>query len=105
VAQQHCKDLYNLVYRPLSADGTHSTIDSMNRHFEADVQMNITALRVAPDVSDTAEIIDTLNFACLIFLWAVEPFVRSFERGGDADRLQRYLECFRELEPNIGLGI
>jgi len=105
VAQQHCKDLYNLIYRPLSADGTHSTVDSMNRHFEADAQMNITTLRVAPDVSDTAEIVDTFSFACLIFLWAAEPFVRSFERDGDADRLQRYLARFRELEPNIGVGI
>jgi Family of unknown function (DUF5677) len=99
VAKLHCKDLYNLIYRPLSADGTHSTVDSMNRHFEADDQMNITAVRVAPDVSDTAEIIDTLSSACLIFLWAADPFVRSFERNGDADRLQRYLARFRELEP------
>jgi Family of unknown function (DUF5677) len=105
VARQHCKDLYNLIYRPLSVDGTHSTVDSMNRHFEADAQLNITAVRVAPDVSDTAEIIDALSSACLIFLWAVEPFVRSFERGGDADRVQQYLARFRELEPNIGVGI
>jgi hypothetical protein len=105
VAQQHCKDLYNLVYRPLSADGTHSSVDSMNRHFEADTQMSITALRVAPDVSDTAEIVDTLSFACLIFLWAADPFVRSFERGGDSDRLQRYLARFRELEPNMRVAI
>jgi hypothetical protein len=98
VAQRHCKDLYDLVYRPLSADGTHSTVDSMNRHFEADAQMNITTLRVAPDVSDTAEIADTLSYACLIFLSTAEPFVRSFERGGDADHLQRYLVRFRELE-------
>lgn len=105
VAQQHCKDLYNLVYRPLSADGTHSTVDLINRHFEADAHMSITAVRVAPDVSDTAEIVDTLSFASLIFLWAAEPFVRSFERGGDADRLQQYLARFRELEPNIRMDV
>jgi Family of unknown function (DUF5677) len=98
VAQQYCKGLYDLVYRPLPADGTHSTVDSMNRHVEADAEMKITALRMAPDVSDTAEIADTLSFACLIFLSAAEPFVRSFERGGDADHLQRYLLRFRELE-------
>jgi hypothetical protein len=77
----------------------------MNRHVEADAEMNITTLRVAPDVSDTAETADTLSLACMIFLSAVEPFVCSFERGGDADRLQRYLARFRELEPNIGVGI
>jgi hypothetical protein len=105
VARQHCKDLYNLVYRPLSADGTHSTVDSMNRHFVADAQMNVAAVRVAPDVSDVAEIVDTLSFACLIFLWAADPFVGSFERGGDAARLQQFLARFRELEPNIRLGV
>jgi hypothetical protein len=103
VARKHCKELYNLVYRPLSADGTHSTVDSMNRHFEAEAQMNIIAVRVAPDVTDTAGIVDTL--ACMIFLWACGPFVQNFERGGDADRHQNCLARFRELEPNLGLGI
>jgi hypothetical protein len=105
VAQQHCKDLYNLVYRPLSADGTHSTIDSMNRHVEADALMKITAVRVAPDVSDTTEIIETVSLACLTLLCAADPFVRAFERGNDANRLQRYLARFRELEPNVPLNL
>jgi hypothetical protein len=105
VAQLHCKDLYHLIYRPLSADGTHSTVDSMNRYFEADAQMNITALRIAPDVSDPAEIADTLSVACLIFMWAADPFVRSFDRGGDADHLQKYLARLQALKPNVRLGI
>jgi hypothetical protein len=105
VARKHCKELYDLIYRPLSADGTHSTVDSMNRHFEADSQMNIIAVRVAPDVADTTGIVDTLSFACMILLWACGPFVQSFERGGDVDRHQKCLARFRELEPNLGLGI
>jgi hypothetical protein len=106
VAQQHCKDLYNLLYRPLSADGTHSTVDAMNRHFEADSQMRITKLKVAPDVRDTTEIVDTLSAACLIFLWAAEPFTRAFDQhDSHTARVQTYLARYRDLEPDIALAL
>ena len=36
VASEHCPDLYQLLYRSTSSDGTHATIDSLNRFVVAD---------------------------------------------------------------------
>ena len=36
LAKKHCAELYLLLYRPLSSDGTHTTVDAINRHLEAD---------------------------------------------------------------------
>ncbi len=100
VSKKHCKDLYQLLYRSLSADGVHTTIDALNRHVEADANMQITGLKGGPDFEG---LIDTLGAACLTFLWAAEPFVRAFDRNDIQARVQEQIRRFRLLpdaEPN-----
>jgi hypothetical protein len=58
LAKKHCAELYNLLYRPLSADGVHTTVDAINRHLEADADLRITGLKGGPELTDS---VDTLS--------------------------------------------
>jgi hypothetical protein len=69
VARKHCKDLYELLYRLLSSDGTHTTLNSIHRYVARDANMQITAVSVGPD---TADMVETLRAARLTFLWAAD---------------------------------
>lgn len=71
VANMHCPDLYDLIYRALSEDGTHTNINSMNRHMEYDAQGSFSGFKVGPSISDLVTVLDA---ACLMFLWAARPF-------------------------------
>jgi hypothetical protein len=92
LAKTHCAELYLLLYRPLSADGTHTTVDSINRHIEADAELRITGLKGGPELTD---IVDTLSIACLSFIWALNSFEQM--RGTDGQQLQSFLQKFKEL--------
>ncbi|MFI4998283.1 MAG: DUF5677 domain-containing protein [Reyranellales bacterium] len=74
VAMKHCQDLYDLLYRQLSGDGTNTNINSMHRHMEYDSQGLFSGFKVGPSVSDMVEV---LKAACLMFLWAADPFARA----------------------------
>ena len=41
LAKTHCPELYLLLYRPLSADGVHTTVDAINRHLEAAASVRV----------------------------------------------------------------
>jgi hypothetical protein len=92
LAKTHCPELYLLLYRPLSADGVHTTVDAINRHLEADAELRITGLKGGPELTD---IVDTLSIACLSFLWALQCFERV--RGSDEKQIQLYMRRFNEL--------
>jgi len=77
VAGKHCKDLYELLYRLLSSDGTHTTINAIHREVIYDAAEKITGLKVGPD---TAGMVETLKAACVTFLWATDPFARAFDQ-------------------------
>jgi hypothetical protein len=94
VADKYCKDLYTTLYRLLSSDGTHTTADLMNRYFEADKNGLITALKLGPDPADLDE---TLNAACLTFLWTAFPFARLFKYREFEQELDGNLKKYREL--------
>jgi hypothetical protein len=94
VALRHCNDLYQLVYRPLSSDGTHTTLDSINRYVSHNANMQIMAVNVGPD---TADMVETLKAACLIFLWAADPFARVFGRDDIRTRIQEQIQNFAQL--------
>ncbi len=49
VAAKHCKDLYNTLYRLLSSDGTHTTINSIHRAAVYDAIGQIAGFKVGPD--------------------------------------------------------
>lgn len=97
VAQKHCKDLYQTLYRLLSADGTHTTINAIHRHVSYDDNQQIAELKIGPD---TASLVETLKAACLMFIWAADPFARAFDLGEITARLQKKLQRFNELPPD-----
>jgi hypothetical protein len=94
VADKHCKDLYIALYRLLSSDGTHTTIDVMDRYFESDALGQITALKMGPDHEGLD---DTINAACLTFLWAANAFAQVFSKGESNQVVSDYLKEYRRL--------
>jgi len=95
VALKHCKDLYDLLYRQLSSDGTHTTIDSINRVFDCDAKSHqITNLKVGPDI---ANLVETLKAACLMFLWAADPFAQAYHQSEVGRRIQEMMQRFVTL--------
>jgi hypothetical protein len=91
---KHCRDLYDLLYRLLSSDGAHTTINSLNRYVIADGNMEITAFKVAPDPDGMVE---ALSAACLTFIWASNPFASAFDRPDMTGQLQAQLQRFATL--------
>jgi hypothetical protein len=91
VAVKHCKDLYELLYRQLSGDGTHTNINAVHRHMELDAAGQLTGFKVGPTTDD---MIGVLKAACLMFLWAADPFARAANqdsaRAKIADAVQRF---------------
>ena len=45
VANMHSLELYQLLYRSMSADGTHATLDALQRYLVVDARGEITGLR------------------------------------------------------------
>jgi hypothetical protein len=74
VAAKHCRDLYDLLYRSLSNDGTHTNVNAIHRFLEFDRSSRLTGLRFGPS---TRDMVDVLKMACLILIWAADPFARA----------------------------
>jgi hypothetical protein len=94
VGAAHRFDLYNLLYRTLSSDGTHSTVNSLNRLLELNSAQQITAFKVAPDPDG---LIEALSAACLLFIWSADPFASTFDRADVSAELGRQLRLFAQL--------
>lgn len=43
--------------------------------------------------------------ACLMFIWAADPFVRAFDLNETKDRLQKQLQRFNELPQDEPAGV
>jgi hypothetical protein len=93
-AGKHCPDLYQLLYRSLSSDGAHATVNSLNRFVIADANMEISAFKAAPDPDG---IVEALSAACLILIWAVDPFAAAFERQDVSAELSKQIQVFATL--------
>jgi hypothetical protein len=93
-AMKHCPDLYQLLYRPMSTDGTHATVSTLDRFVETDEAGRIVAFKVAPD---TDGIIEALSAACLLFIWAAEPFATVFDRPDVSNEMSRRIQQFGQL--------
>lgn len=92
-AAKHCFDLYHLLYRTLSSDGTHATVNSLNRLLEIDADQ-ITAFKVAPDLDG---LVEALSAACLLFIWAADPFAAAFDRSDVSSELSKQIKLFAQL--------
>lgn len=75
VANKHCPDLYNTLYRLLSSDGTHVTMNALARRFEVDNGV-VKQMKFGPD---TEGLVSSLRAACAVFLHAIEPFIRLYQ--------------------------
>jgi hypothetical protein len=94
VALKHCHDLYQLLYRSLSSDGTHMTLSSLDRYVVADANMQITAFKVAPDGEG---IVEVLSAACLLFVWAADPFAAAVNRPDISAQIKQQVQRFGTL--------
>jgi Family of unknown function (DUF5677) len=94
VALKHCPDLYQLLYRSFSSDGTHATLSSLDRYVVADANMQITAFKVAPDGEG---IVEVLSAACLLFIWAADPFAAAVNRPDISAQIKEQLQRFGTL--------
>jgi hypothetical protein len=94
VALKHCPDLYQLLYRSFSSDGTHATLSSLDRYVVADANMQITAFKAVPDGQGVVEV---LSAACLLFIWAADPFAASVNRPDITAQIKEQLQRFGTL--------
>jgi hypothetical protein len=94
VALKHCPDLYQLLYRQFSSDGTHATLSSLDRYVVTDSNMLITAFKAAPDGEG---IVELLSAACLLFLWAADPFAAAVNRPDISAQIKDQLQRFGTL--------
>jgi hypothetical protein len=94
VALRHCPDLYRLLYRSLSSDGTHTTLSSLDRYVVTDSNMQITAFKAAPDGEGMVE---ALSAGCLMFIWAAGPFAAVVDRPDVNAKIKALLHRFGTL--------
>jgi len=94
VANAHAHELYQLLYRSMSADGTHATLDALQRYLVVDAQEHITGLKVAPDGDGLQEV---LSAAALMFVWAAAPFAESNGLTAGVASIQSKLQEFKTL--------
>lgn len=91
VADKYCPELYQLLYRDLSSDGTHATINVLKRFLVVDLSEQITAFKVAPDTEGLEE---TLKIATLVFTWSAIPYADlnglSDETTAITERVQQF---------------
>jgi hypothetical protein len=103
VAAKHCRDLYDLLYRSLSNDGTHTNINAIHRFLEFDGSSQLTGLRFGPN---TRDMVDVLKMACLMFIWAADPFARAHAlqfRPQIADKMRQFDGMPGEEPPDVSV--
>ena len=94
VALKHCPDLYQLLYRSFSSDGTHATLSSLDRYVITDTNMEITAFKAT---SDGEGVVEVLSAACLLFMWAADPFAAAVDRPDITAQIKEQLQRFGTL--------
>ncbi|NWG52863.1 MAG: hypothetical protein HXY28_04010 [Hydrogenophilaceae bacterium] len=94
VAQKHCPDLYDTLYRLLSMDGTHINAGSLARRFERNGE-DFTMMKVGPDVEG---LVSALQAACAAFLHSIEPFVKLYPVSGYAEKVDVLVQRLKAME-------
>lgn len=70
------RDLYNVVYRDMSGDGAHATIESLNHHISVDAENTMTGLSFKPSAKGVADVMSAATHAVFI---AAEAFSKVFQ--------------------------
>jgi hypothetical protein len=86
--------LYNVIYRPISGDAAHTSIDSLDRHIQADVNGEIEGLKFGPEVNDLPQ---TLSDAILVFMHALYAALELFPSPKFSDDLEKCVEPWKTL--------
>ncbi len=86
--------LYNTVYRGISGDAAHVTIDALNRHIKSDADNNVEHLIFRPSSVDLA---DTLSAGASAILHAMEALGRIFGQESVSNSVSRLGEVWRSL--------
>ena len=94
IARKVCPDLYTLIYRSLSWDGTHVSANSLTRYFNYDAAGRATSLKVAPEIADVP---DALLFACNSILWMLDAYTLLYPTDGLKPKLQKLMARFKAL--------
>jgi hypothetical protein len=87
--------LYDTVYRDMSGDGAHATIEALNRQVVADADSNIQSLTFAPQTQDLT---DTLSAAISSMLHAVDAFGLTLERDDIREVARRHCATWSALK-------
>ena len=89
--------LYITVYRDLSANGAHATINSLNSHVKSNSEGEIEALSFAPK---TDGLIDTLSCAINTILFAGFFYTNTFKLSNLEPEWRYCLSKWQELSKN-----
>ncbi|MEQ1771297.1 MAG: DUF5677 domain-containing protein, partial [Devosia sp.] len=89
-----CQDLYGTLYRMMSADGTHVTINAIARCFEVNDAGEVTMMKVGPD---TDGLVISMNAACIAFMSSVEPLLSHYPNADFTARLTELTQEFKSL--------
>jgi len=68
--------LYNAVYRPTSGDAAHTSLQTLERHVQADAAAEIQGLKFGPDVGNVC---DTLSAAISTLMPAIRASIMLFD--------------------------
>lgn len=91
--------LYKMVYRPLSNDGVHCTLDSLARHIVKDNHGAVKQLRYGPDDEG---IDDAVRASCTAMMFALDGMCEAFPRPDGDERLKSLLAQYQKLNNTLG---
>ena len=86
--------LYNTVYRGISGDAAHVSIDALNRHIKSDADNNLEHLTFRPSSGDLA---DTLSAGASAMLHSMEALGRIYGQSSVSNLVSRLGEVWRGL--------
>jgi len=88
-------DLYQVVYRPLSNDGVHCTLDSLQRHVVKDEHGRVKELRYGPNDEGMD---DALRASCTAMMFALHGMCDAFPRPGGDEKMRSLLAQYEKLD-------
>jgi len=97
VGNKYNKNLYEALYRILSGDGTHTTIDAIDRMFDYHPSGVIVSVKVGPDL---VHMVQTLKAGCLVLLEAAGAFATVYDLANIQTRVLEETARFQTLPQN-----